>query len=99
MSIVAFSDPNDILSYAIPPKFADEYMDSRVCSRITNFVLNLAKPISFLGLGEIANPLEGHSGYDHDDRVIAMMAHGTGGADRTEIVAEHYGCMKITKFE
>jgi hypothetical protein len=29
--IVAFSDPNDLFSYAIPPKFFDVHMDSRLC--------------------------------------------------------------------
>ena len=45
MSIFAFSDPNDMLSYTIPPKFADEYMDSRICPRITNIILNVAQPM------------------------------------------------------
>jgi predicted alpha/beta hydrolase family esterase len=31
LRIVAFSDPNDLFSYAIPPKYADENMDSRLC--------------------------------------------------------------------
>ena len=29
--LVAFSDPNDLFSYAIPPRFIDEQMDSRLC--------------------------------------------------------------------
>ena len=99
ISIIAFSDPNDILSYAIPPTFADEYMDSRICPRVTNVVLNVAKPISLLGLGEIANPLEAHTGYDHDARVIAMIAHGIGGPDQAAIVDERCSWMQTTKSE
>ncbi len=78
MSIFAFSDPNDMLSYAIPPKFADEYMDSRICPRITNIILNVAQPLSLLGMGEIANPLDAHTAYDYDERVIGVIAHGIG---------------------
>ena len=75
LSIVAFSDPNDILSYAIPPTYRDDYFDSRLCPRITNVILNVAPVGSLLGL-EAANPLEAHVGYDNDERVIALIAKG-----------------------
>ncbi len=88
LSIIAFSDPNDIMSYPIPPKFADEYLDSRMCPEITNITLNIAKVFSLFGFGEFANPLEAHSGYDHDDRVIALIAHGIGSADQAQIVTD-----------
>ncbi len=51
LTVFAFSDPNDLLSYGIPPKFADDYMDSRICPRITNIILNVAQPLSLLGMG------------------------------------------------
>lgn len=76
LRIVAFSDPNDLFSYAIPPKFADENMDSRLCPRITNVVLNVAPVNNLFGIGEIANPLIAHSGYDNDERVIGLIAQG-----------------------
>ncbi len=88
MPIYAFSDPNDILSYPIPPKFADEYMDSRMCPRFTNVTLNVAPPINLFGLSEVANPLSAHVDYDHDARVIALIAHGLGHDDQAEIISE-----------
>jgi hypothetical protein len=88
LPIYAFSDPNDILSYPIPPKFADQYLDSRLCPSITNITINVAKPISLFGLGEFANPGEAHGGYDHDERVIALIANGIGHDETAQIVKE-----------
>jgi hypothetical protein len=87
-SIYAFSDPNDILSYPIPPKFADDYMDSRFCPRITNITINVAKPVNLFGISEVANPLEAHGGYEADDRVIEMMAFGIGHEGQSDLVTE-----------
>jgi hypothetical protein len=86
LQIVAFSDPNDILSYPIPPKFADRYMDSRLCPAITNVTLNVAKPTSLFGIADFAHPGEAHGGYDKDERVIQLMANGIGTADTAEVV-------------
>ncbi len=88
LSIYAFSDPNDVLSYPIPPKFADEYLDSRLCPKVTNIAINVAKPISLFGLGEFANPAAAHGDYDHDERVIALIAHGIGQENTADIVKE-----------
>lgn len=88
LKIYAFSDPNDVLSYPIPPKFAEEYIDSRLCPSPTNISINVAKPISLLGLGEFANPIRAHDGYDQDERVIALIAHGVGHDDAAEVVKE-----------
>jgi hypothetical protein len=88
LPIYAFSDPNDILSYPVPPKFADKYLHSRLCPIITNVTINVAKPISLFGLGEFANPGEAHGGYDHDERVIALMTHGIGHDLAAQIVKE-----------
>jgi hypothetical protein len=96
MPIYAFSDPNDILSYPVPPKFADDYMDSRLCPRITNITLNVAKPISLFGLSEVANPLEAHVGYDDDERVIAFIAHGIGHQDQSQIIEERCTWLETT---
>ncbi|MGH8474680.1 MAG: hypothetical protein ACRER2_02735, partial [Methylococcales bacterium] len=35
-SIIAFSDPNDLLSYAIPNGFVDQYLDPRLCIDVVN---------------------------------------------------------------
>lgn len=87
LRIHAFSDPNDILSYSVPPKFADNFLDSRMCPRITNVMLNVANPISLFGV-DFANPAEAHGGYDNDDRVIAMIAHGLGGDSQAQIIKD-----------
>jgi hypothetical protein len=88
LPIYAFSDPNDILSYPIPPNFADEYLDSRLCPKVTNIAINVAKLISLFGLGEFAGPGSAHGDYDHDERVIAMIAHGFGQENAADIVKE-----------
>ena len=62
--IIAFSDPNDLLSYGIPPGFAEKYIDSRLCARITNVNINIAKIMDAFGMTDLANPLEAHVGYD-----------------------------------
>lgn len=75
-NIVAFSDPNDILSYAIPQNFADTYIDSRICPRVTNVSVNVAPEISAFGLG-IVNPVEAHTNYDNSPKVINLITRGT----------------------
>ncbi|MFI3242136.1 MAG: hypothetical protein R3Y43_06175 [Alphaproteobacteria bacterium] len=76
VNIVAFSDPNDILSYDIPQRFVDAYMDSRMCPNVTNVDINISKEISAFGLG-VVNPLTAHTEYDNDDRVIDIISYGT----------------------
>ena len=66
------------MSYALPPKFLDEYLDSRLCPKITNVNINVAEVVSLLGLGEVANPAVAHGDYDNDERVIKLIAHGIG---------------------
>jgi len=78
LEIVAFSDPNDLLSYGIPAKFAREKMDSRICPKITNVEINVTNITSLFGIGDIANPSDAHNGYDNDDQVIRLIAHGIG---------------------
>ena len=85
--IVAFSDPNDVLSYAISPEYEDKYMDSRLCPSLVNVSINITPATDLLGIGEIANPYEAHVGYDNDDRVIALMMNGIGNDQVADIVA------------
>jgi len=75
--LVAFSDPNDILSYVIPPRFLDEQVDSRICPTLTNVVLNVAEVKNILG-GDFANPLTAHTEYDNDERIIGIISRGIG---------------------
>lgn len=82
--VIAFSDPNDILSYGIPFRYKEKYLDSRLCSEISNININVANVVSILGIGKIANPIEAHSGYESDDRVLSLMAHGL--HDKNELI-------------
>lgn len=85
-SIIAFSDPNDLLSYAIPQYFAENNLDSRLCAEITNINVNVAHVIDMFGFGKFANPLTAHTGYDSDDRVVALIANGVGGNNTSQVV-------------
>lgn len=95
-SIVAFSDPNDLLSYAIPHNFSEKYLDSRLCINVTNININVAKVFDAFGLGKIANPMEAHVGYSKDDRVVALIARGIGNRNTAPIVKERCQWTEIT---
>ena len=86
--LIAFSDPNDLLSYPVPDRFADRYIDSRLCPSVTNVTINLVGVNSLLGLGEVANPLTAHLGYAADERVGGLIARGAGHDDIAPVVAE-----------
>jgi len=34
--------------------------------------------INLFGITELVNPMAAHTGYDNDERVVAMLAHGLG---------------------
>jgi len=87
-TIIAFSDPNDLLSYAIPQGFAEHNLDSRLCSEVINININVTKVVDILGLGTFANPLAAHTGYDSDERVVALIAHGIGNENASPLVIE-----------
>jgi len=84
--IIAFSDPNDLLSYAIPHGFVEKYLDSRLCIDVTNININVATIFDAFGLGKLANPLDAHIGYDTDDRVVALIAKGIGNKNTAKVV-------------
>ena len=84
-SIIAFSDPNDLLSYAIPHDFVSKYLDSRLCVDVMNVNINVAKVYDAFGLGKLANPMDAHIGYDTDDRVVGMIAKGIGTDKASEL--------------
>lgn len=84
--IIAFSDPNDLLSYAIPQGFVEKYLDSRLCIDVTNVNINVAHVYDIFGLGKVANPMDAHIGYDTDDRVVALIAKGIGNENIADIV-------------
>ena len=78
LSIVAFSDPNDVLSYAIPVGYENEYMDSRLCPEVVNVSVNVVDAINLFGIGEFVNPMAAHEAYENDNRVIGLMVGGVG---------------------
>ena len=86
--IIAFSDPNDLLSYAIPNGFVEKYLDSRLCTDVTNININVARIINAFNFGKVANPLDAHIGYDTDDRVVALIAKGIGNGRTSKVVNE-----------
>jgi len=86
--IIAFSDPNDILSYSIPRKFAENNFDSRLCIDIKNVSINVVDVIDLFGLGTVASPIGAHISYDSDDRVVALIANGVGNSNTTSLVKE-----------
>lgn len=95
--IFAFSDPNDLLSYGIPPGFSEKYLDSRLCTSITNININIAKVIDAFGISDLANPLQAHVGYDQDDRVVALIAKGFGQPGASDLVKERCEFTEIKK--
>lgn len=87
LNVVAFSDPNDILSYDIPQSFVDEYIDSRICPSVSNVNINIAEQISAFGL-ELVNPIAAHTEYDNDSRVISIISKGTENIKDNDILSE-----------
>lgn len=92
--IIAFSDPNDILSWAVPPDYANTGMDSRICPDLVNVIINVAEVKKVLGV-EFASPGEAHRGYDNDSRVVKLMTHGLGGAGTDPMVQERCAWMEV----
>jgi hypothetical protein len=88
VEVVAFSDPNDLVSYPIPDRFVQTYIDSRICPEAVNVTLNIAPVRSLFGLGDIADPLRAHLDYDSDERVIGLMAGGLGQPETRPAVTE-----------
>ncbi len=95
-SIVAISDPNDLLSYAIPQDFTEKFLDSRLCINVTNVNINVASVFEAFGMGKIANPIEAHVGYSRDDRVVALIANGIGSSHVAPIVKDRCEWTEIT---
>jgi len=94
--IVAISDPNDFLSYTIPVGYKYKYLDSRMCAEISNISINIAYVVDVFGFNEFASPLEAHTGYDHDERVIALLAHGLSDQDISPMIKERCEWVELT---
>ena len=88
LQMIAFSDPNDVMSYPIPVEWVDQYVDSRLCPKVTNVTINIAHVKSLFGLAELADPLTAHIGYGADERVGGLLAQGVGHEETAQIVQE-----------
>ena len=86
--LIAFSDPNDLLSYPIPDRFVREHVDSRLCPRQVNVTINIAPVTSLLGVGDFANPMAAHVDYDDDEPVIGLITRGIGQPETAPAVNE-----------
>ncbi|WP_230874698.1 hypothetical protein [Methylomonas sp. LL1] len=95
--IIAFSDPNDLLSYGIPPGFAQQYLDARMCTTVTNVNINIANVMDAFGFADLANPMQAHIGYDSDDRVVALIAKGIGHPEDDPLVKQRCQFTKEVK--
>jgi hypothetical protein len=93
--LIAFSDPNDLLSYPIPDAFVRDHVDSRLCPKQVNVTINIARVRSVLGLGEFANPLTAHVDYDDDERVIGLITRGIGQPETAEVVKERCTWLEV----
>lgn len=93
--VIAFSDPNDLLSYPIPDDFVQYGIDSRLCPVVVNASLNIARVSRLLARGGFANPLTAHTGYNTDARVIGLMTGGLGQAETPPVVTERCGWIRV----
>ncbi len=93
--LIAFSDPNDLLSYPIPDRFVRDYVNSRLCPKQVNVTINVAPVSDIIGLGEFANPLAAHVDYDNDERVIGLITHGIGQPGTTPVVKERCTWLEV----
>jgi hypothetical protein len=93
--LIAFSDPNDLLSYPIPDRFVRDYVDSRLCPRQVNVTINVAPVSDLIGLGQFANPLAAHVEYENDDRVIGLITRGIGQPETAPVVKDRCTWLKV----
>jgi hypothetical protein len=93
-NIIAFSDPNDILSWAVPPGYEDDNIDSRLCPSLVNVIINIAEVKTVFGL-ELASPGDAHRGYDNDERVIKLIAHGMSNEGADPMLKERCEWMEV----
>ncbi|TKW61133.1 MAG: hypothetical protein DI628_00450 [Blastochloris viridis] len=97
MNIIAFSDPNDILSYPIPFDFADKSIDSRICPIVTNVSLQVANTQTLFDAVSFANPLQAHSGYMEDDRVVDLIANGIHADNMSPLIKSKCKWLEISR--
>ncbi len=87
----------DVLSYAIPVGYENEYMDSRLCPEVVNVSVNVVDAINLFGIGEFVNPMAAHDAYENDERVIGLMVGGVGYDETDPRVAAECICLETVK--
>lgn len=97
LDMVAFTDPNDILSFPVPAAWAEDYLDSRLCARVRNVTINIAHVRRLPVIGEFADPLAAHTRYDEDERVANLIAFGIGQSGTADIVSERCDWVKVDR--
>jgi len=94
LNVVAFTDPNDLLSYAITQDFVDHYLDSRMCPVVTNIHINVADRITAFGI-EVVNPIAAHGNYDSDERVIELISRGNINFEQNKLLFERCRMIRV----
>jgi hypothetical protein len=78
VSIIAFTDPNDLLSYRLPlSKPSDPYA-------VSNVLVSNAATL----FGKIENPMTAHTGYRSNDAVMKLVLCGTATEDCAALARE-----------
>jgi hypothetical protein len=93
--LVAFSDPNDLLSFPVPEDFVQYGVDSRLCPTVINVSVNIARVNRLLGGDGFANPLTAHTEYNNDERVIGLMTGGLGRPQTPAAVTERCRWIRV----
>lgn len=71
--IVAFTDPDDMLSYPLPQAYCKSESGDVQIHCVNVFINNNLKSL----FGQISNPVTAHTGYKRNTRVIAMISCGS----------------------
>ncbi len=71
LEVVTISDPNDLLSYAVPKDFADAYQADDI--QFVNVTTLIAERFA---LGTVANPVQAHTGHVGSGKVMKLLVEG-----------------------
>lgn len=85
--IIAFNDPNDVLSHSISQQYKEKYLDSRMCPEITNININIANIMNVFGV-ELANPIDAHTSYNKDERIMSLLAYGIDNQHTSQLIKD-----------
>lgn len=73
LQVVAFSDPNDLLSYSLEPNTAP--IHAALCPQVSNISIETVPAADILGT-KMTHPLAAHTTYKKDSRILALMVFG-----------------------